>query len=137
VLVSNHPHEGEPVQLSRLDHYNIETTKPEETVAFYTDVLGLVNAPERRPPFGRPGTWILVGDHPAIHVNFVDDDRVGPTGAIDHVAFEGSDYAGYRARFDALGLPYDVADSPDVDLHQLWVRDPNNIRIEINIRGEH
>ena len=122
--------------LSRLDHYNIETVLPDETVAFYTDVLGLTNAPERRPAVSQPGTWLLVGDHPAVHVNFVDHDRAGVTGSIDHVAFVGSGYDEMRARLDQLGVAHEVVESPQFDLKQIYVFDPNGVRIEINIRGE-
>ena len=122
--------------LSRLDHYNIETVLPEETVAFYTEVLGLTNAPERRPAVPQPGTWLLVGDHPAVHVNFVDRDRAGVTGSIDHVAFEGSGYDDMRARLDELGVAHEVVESPQFNLKQIYVFDPNGVRIEINIRGE-
>jgi catechol 2,3-dioxygenase-like lactoylglutathione lyase family enzyme len=122
--------------LSRLDHYNIETVLPEETVAFYTEVLGLINAPERRPAVPQPGTWLLVGDHPAVHVNFVDRDRAGVTGSIDHVAFEGSGYDDMRAKLDELGVAHEVVESPQFNLKQIYVFDPNGVRIEINIRGE-
>ena len=122
--------------MQRLDHYNIETVRPEETVAFYCDVLGCVNAPERRPAVPVPGTWLLVDGHPAIHVNFVDDDRAAPTGAIDHVAFEASGYLDMRDRLDELGVDYETVESPQLDLMQIYVVDPNQIRVEINIRGE-
>ena len=122
--------------LKRLDHYNIETTRPEETVAFYCDVLGCVNAPERRPAVPIPGTWLLVGDHPAIHVNFVDEDRTAPTGAIDHVAFEASGFLEMCDRLDELEVEYEAVESPQFDLLQIYVFDPNQVRVEINIRGE-
>ena len=122
--------------LQRLDHYNIETVLPEETIAFYTEALGLTNAPERRPPVDQPGTWILVGDHPAIHVNFVDADRAGPTGSIDHIAFEGSGYDETRSRLAAAGSSYEVVESPQFALKQIFVVDPNGVKIEINIRNE-
>ena len=122
--------------MQRLDHYNIETVRPEETVAFYCDVLGCVNAPDRRPAVPVPGTWLLVDGHPAIHVNFVDDDRAAPTGAIDHVAFEASGYLDMRDRLDELGVDYETVESPQLDLMQIYVVDPNQIRVEINIRGE-
>ena len=122
--------------LKQLDHYNLETTRPAETVAFYCDVLGCQNAPDRRPAVPVPGTWLLVGDHPAIHVNFVEVDRSGPTGAIDHVAFEGSDYVEMCRRLDALGVEYEAVESPQFDLLQIYVVDPNGVRVEINIRGE-
>ena len=124
------------MRLNKLEHYNIETTKPQETVDFYTRVLGLENAPHKRPDVGRPGTWILVSDAAAIHVNFVDVDRSGKTGAIDHVAFEGQDYRDFCRHLTAIGVEFETVESPQFDLAQIYVVDPNGIRIEINIRGE-
>ena len=43
--------------IDRLDHYNIATSRPEETLRFYCDGLGLVNDPDRRPDFGVPVLW--------------------------------------------------------------------------------
>ncbi len=122
--------------LHRLDHYNIETALPEETIAFYCDVLGCVDTPERRPAIPVPGTWLLVDDHPAIHLNFAASDRSAPTGAIDHVAFEASGYLDTCSRLDSFGIEYETTESPQFDLLQIYVLDPNMIRVEINIRGE-
>ena len=124
------------MKVIRLDHYNIETVRPEETVRFYTEVLGLRNAPEQRPAAGIPGTWIAIGEHPAIHVNFVAEDQAGKTGAIDHVAFEASGYEAYEANFQKHGVSYEKVERPEIGLCQLYVVDPNGVRIELNIRGE-
>lgn len=124
------------MRLKKLEHYNIETAKPDETVRFYCDVLGLENAPHRRPSVGRPGTWIYVGEVPAIHVNFVDIDQAGKTGGIHHVAFEGEDYRGFCQRLRDKNVRFETVESPQFNLAQIYVIDPNGIRIEINIRGE-
>ncbi len=119
-----------------LDHYNIETVKLEETVWFYSEVLGLENAPEKRPNRGGPGTWFLIAGHPAIHVNFVEKDRAGITGAIDHIGFEVSGYKEFEAHFAKHKVIYEKVESPEINLCQLYVVDPNKIKIEMNIRGE-
>lgn len=129
------------MKINRLDHYNIRTSKPDETLRFYVDVLGLQNAPEQRPSSGTAGTWILIGDYPAIHVNFVDTDQSNPdlnnpTGALDHIAFEASGYREYEAVFEREGLAYRKFERPERDLCQLFLHDPNGVKIEINIRGE-
>lgn len=129
------------MKINRLDHYNIRTSKPDETLRFYLDVLGLQNAPERRPPSKNPGTWLLVDDYPAIHVNFVDADQSNsdlnnPTGALDHIAFEASGYREYETIFEREGLDYRKVERPEIDLCQLFLHDPNGVKIEINIRGE-
>ncbi len=118
------------------DHYNIETVKPEETVWFYSEVLGLENAPEKRPNRGGPGTWFLIAGRPAIHVNFVEEDCAGKTGAIDHIGFEASGYKEFEAHFTKHKVSYEKVESPEINLCQLYVVDPNKIKIEMNIRGE-
>ena len=124
------------MQVRRLDHYNIDTAKPEETVDFYCEVLGAVNDPSRRPDFGFPGAWLFLDDHPVIHLNFVDEDRVGPTGAFNHVAFEAEGFLELCRRLDDRGLTYRTSELADIDLLQIFVKDPNNVRLELNIRGE-
>lgn len=129
------------MNIKNLDHFNIRTSKPEQTVEFYTEVLGLTNAPERRPASMNPGTWILVDGYPAIHVNFVTQDQSNidtgfPTGSLDHVAFEGSGYEAYEALFQQRGIDYRKQQRPEINLCQLFLRDPNGVKIEINIRGE-
>jgi catechol 2,3-dioxygenase-like lactoylglutathione lyase family enzyme len=119
--------------IGRFDHYNIKTAKPEETIRFYTTVLGLVNAPHLRPAVDRPGTWILVDGHPYIHVNFVEDDRAARTGAIDHLGFVGTDYEGLRDHLLRLAVMFEEAENRRANLRQIYVTDPNQIRIEINI----
>jgi hypothetical protein len=122
--------------LQRLDHYNIETVLHEETVAFYCDVLGCVNEPERRPDFPTPGAWLRVDDHPAIHLNFVDEDQAAKTGAIDHVAFVANGYLDMCAHLSELGVEFETMEFPQMDLMQIFVFDPNQIRVELNFPGE-
>ncbi len=121
--------------ITRLDHYNFATSDPDATLHFYCDILGLTNAPERRPKSDREGTWILIGDHPAIHINFLSDARTGTTGAIDHIAFEASDADKFEALFQQHGIEYEKVDRPQLKLIQFFLMDPNQIRIEMNIRG--
>lgn len=119
-----------------IDHCNIDTAKPEETVAFYEDVFGLVNDPSRRPDFGFPGAWLFAGDDAVIHLNFVDEDRAGPTGAFNHLAFEAEGFLDFCARLDERGIDYGTNELAEVDLLQIFLEDPNDVRLEINIRGE-
>ena len=79
--------------IKSLDHYNIQTSRLDETVAFYVDVLGF----SAGLPTGGPreaGAWLYAGGHPYVHINVIDDDMTGPTGAINHVAFETANEAG-------------------------------------------
>ena len=124
------------MQLKRLDHINVETNRPEDTIRFYEDVLGFVNSPERRPALAPPGTWLFLDDDPVVHVNFVVHDSPGNSGTINHVAFEGSGYTMICSQLDDLGISYRTVESPRFHLQQIYVKDPNGLMIEINIRGE-
>jgi len=122
--------------ITGLDHINIDTSKPDETVAFYEDVLGLENRPQDRPDFGFPGAWLFLGDTAVVHLNFIDeDDRFGQRSAFNHIVFEGSDFAGMCAMLDDRGLVYRTSERPEISLEQIFVDDPNGVRVEVNIRG--
>ena len=124
------------VGITGLDHINIDTSKPDETVAFYEDVLGLENRPQDRPHFGFPGAWLFLGDRPVVHLNFIDeDDRFANRSAFNHIAFEGSDLAGLCAMLDERGLKYRASERPDIKLSQVFVDEPNGVRVDINFRG--
>jgi catechol 2,3-dioxygenase-like lactoylglutathione lyase family enzyme len=120
--------------INGLDHINIDTCLPEETIAFYTDVLGLEDRVGARPNFDFPGAWLWVGDVAVVHLNFIDaDDRFGNRNAFNHVAFAGSDFDAMCAVLDERGLDYKTATVDGIGVRQIFVNDPNGIRVEINI----
>ncbi len=128
--------------ITGIDHVNIDTTQPEETIAFYEAVLGLENRPEDRPDFGFAGAWLFCGDQAVIHLNFHEPGSNAAakmadgtkSGSFNHVAFAGSDFDGTCQLLDGMGLKYRTNDLPAIGLKQIFVRDPNNVAIELNIR---
>ena len=123
--------------IKSLDHYNIQTSRLDETVAFYVDVLGF--SAGYRPGVRGSGAWLYAGGRPYVHINVIDDDMSGPTGAINHVAFEtaneAGDYEAMQERLTEQGLPFQVNDSrPQIPLRQIFLHDPNGIRLELNYR---
>lgn len=133
---------------TKLDHYNIWTTKIDETIQFYVDVLGLRVGD--RPPVSIPGAWIYDGTDMAV-VHLVDVTKCSPedlvaaggrdittldgSGSIDHVAFEASDFEGLQAKLAATGCEFHEDGIPAFNIRQLFVNDPNGIRIELNFRS--
>lgn len=132
-----------PMAIHGIDHINIDTTKPDETIEFYGQVLGLENRPEDRPAGIGPGAWLFKGDQAMIHLNFHEPGSdaaarladATKSGAFNHVAFAGSDFEETCATLDDLSISYRVNELPAIDLKQIFVRDPNNVALEINIRG--
>lgn len=142
--------------MTRLDHCNIRTLDLPATIGFYSDVLDL--KPSFFPGSSDRGAWLHDStDRPVIHLVAVDpadpagsiaairgmrgEDGGGfePTmlrgsGAIDHIAFECTDYEAMEGRLQALDLRYTANEVESIGLRQLFVSDPNGITVELNFR---
>lgn len=131
--------------LLRLAHYAIRTMKLAETRGFYVDVLDLRDG--ERPPFGFPGHWLYIGDRDVVHLVGVDpgskegladylgeknaDSLIG-TGSIDHVAFSATDLPGMLEKLKERNIPYRERTVPSLELHQVFLADPNSVTVELN-----
>ncbi len=126
------------MKLKSFEHVLIIAQDLEATKDFYTDIIGLVVG--ERPNFPFPGYWLYLGDTPCVHLS--DRRRDGEQasgggastggGAIDHVAFNAEDFDAARAGLDARGLDYTHRLVPGAPLQQLFLDDPNGVKIEIN-----
>ena len=104
-----------------------------ETVRFYEDVLGFVNGP--RPQFNFPGAWLYSAGHAVLHLNDISetDMRQRPdTGVINHIAFSSRSFEAMKRRLAGKGVPFRVNQVPNSTRWQIFVRDPNNVDIELN-----
>jgi catechol 2,3-dioxygenase-like lactoylglutathione lyase family enzyme len=131
--------------LTRLEHYLVLTDALEATRDFYRDVLGMRDG--ERPPLGFPGYWLYLGTVPCIHIaewhtyrahsaeRGISVTTPAPgTGALDHIAFNAEDLPAIEARLGAHGVVYTVNAVPASGLTQLFLEDPNGIKLEINVR---
>jgi catechol 2,3-dioxygenase-like lactoylglutathione lyase family enzyme len=121
------------INIGLLDHYNVSTRKLEETVRFYEDVLGLANGP--RPAFNFPGAWLYSDGHPVLHLNDIsqtDREQRPDSGVIDHVAFGSRGFEAMKRHLAGKGVPYRVNEVPNSTRRQIFLRDPNNVEIELN-----
>ena len=129
-----------------LDHVNIVTDRLEETVAFYTRLLGLERGTSSASGMGMSGAWLhvagggpaiihLIGHDPARH----DPDGIVPgrqTGSFNHVALACSGFAETLARAREMGLATKVYDRDFSNARQIFVHDPNGVRVELNFQGD-
>ena len=116
-----------------LQHINIRATDVERARDFYVRILGLHVGD--RPPFASTGYWLYLGGDPIIHlVQKTPDERPGAanTGAIDHIAFRGVDLEGTRQALAHEGIAFREAVVPRDKSVQLFVDDPDGVRIELN-----
>jgi len=125
----------------RLDHFTIRTTDLDATHDFFTDVIGLTVGD--RPPFPFPGHWLYGDGQAIVHLVGVEPGRsyvrglggsggVGAdTGAVDHLAFRGEDYAATLARLTGHGCDYSERTVPGSGDRQIFVRGPHGLIVEL------
>jgi catechol 2,3-dioxygenase-like lactoylglutathione lyase family enzyme len=116
-----------------MDHFTIVTKDAAATEQFYREVLEFEPGP--RPNFSFPGAWLYSGGRAILHI--VQKAEVpAESGVLDHMAFSGTGLRTYIARLKARGLPYDLRRVPEggaaAGIWQLFFRDPNNARVEID-----
>ncbi len=128
--------------LRRLDHVLVLTDDLEATKAFYCDALGLEVG--ERPELGFPGYWLYLGGVPRLHVaeRGPYEEQAARLGLrvdaapVDHVAFLADDYAELAARVEAAGVEAVENAVPGAGLRQLFVTDPNGVRVEVNVQAD-
>ena len=126
--------------LHGLGHALVLTDDLERTRAFYCDVLGFEAG--ERPPLPFPGYWLYLDGVACLHVAEraayeTELERMGlrrPAGPVDHVAFDARDHEGLVARLDAAGVDAVSNEVSAAGIRQLFVHDPNGVRIEVNVR---
>ena len=130
--------------LTHLEHFLIQTEDLDGTVAWYTDVLGMEQGPH--PDFKMPVRWLYLSDEPVLHLTVggenVSENRkkylgqqstaTKGSGVVDHVAFRATGLADMIAHLDAKGVDYTKRQVDDQELFQIFLIDPNEVKVELN-----
>ena len=127
----------------RMEHFLVMTHDVDQTRDFYRDVLGFAEGP--RPELGFLGHWLYLDGVACIHIadwtTYTDhSNRLGipvtspapGTGPLDHVAFTGEGYEELVERLRGHGLAFHPNDSPGIGLRQIFLNDPNGLKLELN-----
>ncbi len=124
------------MQIRKLDHVNVRTTRLDVMINWYTNVLGMRSGD--RPNFPFPGAWMYAGDAAAVHL--VGIEGTPGTGSeadlkLEHFAFSATGGDELEARLCALGEQYRRLDLPEINLFQinLWDPDGNHIHIDFTL----
>jgi catechol 2,3-dioxygenase-like lactoylglutathione lyase family enzyme len=133
--------------VTSLNHYLIVSKNLERSKKFYQEVLGLDVA--ERPDFGFPGYWLKTGDNICVHLASQDPNETrdmfllkkhprGTTGSgsVDHIAFLAQDPEGVRNRIQKNKVDMHFRSFPDAKLFQIFLKDPDDVTIELNFLGE-
>jgi catechol 2,3-dioxygenase-like lactoylglutathione lyase family enzyme len=121
------------VPVDGLQHINIRASDVNRTRDFYVRAVGLRVG--HRPPFQSIGYWLYLHDEAVIHlVQKTSDERpaASTTGAIDHIAFRGVQLAATRDTLAREGIAFEERLVPRDRSVQLYVIDPDGVRIELN-----
>ena len=125
----------------------IQTDDLEGTKGFYLKFLSLEDG--YRPPFTFPGHWLYIGDTAIVHManfranndeQYYRDQRIGEistsTGPIDHIAFNAAGLDEFVERFEKAGIEMSRRTVPEDGTHQIFIKDPNDIVVEIDFPAE-
>ena len=130
--------------LERLDHFLIQTADMEKTRDWYVRVLGLRVGPN--PDFKFPVCWLYIGERDVLHIteggSAVSANRkaylgqqseaLSGSGVIDHVAFRVSGLRVMLAHLEREGVPYQTRQVDDQGLFQIFLVDPNDVKVELS-----
>ena len=130
--------------LSHLEHFLIQTEDLEATRDWYVRVLGMRVGPS--PDFGFPVYWMYIGERDVLHITkggaAVSAERLRylgqssqateGSGVIDHVGFRATGLAATIAHLQSLGIAFTERQVDNQGLYQLFLTDPNGVKVELN-----
>ena len=130
--------------LSHIEHFLLQTTDMEKTRKWYVEVLGMRVGPN--PDFKFPVFWLYLGDKDVVHVTeggkgvsenrkkYVgqQSDAASGTGVVDHIAFRATGLREMIAHLKSLKVDFKQRQVDDQGLYQLFMLDPNGVKIELN-----
>ncbi len=133
--------------VTALNHYLVVSKNLERSRKFYQEVLGMTLA--ERPDFGFPGYWMKVGKDICVHLASQDPNKVrdqfllkkhprgtGGSGSVDHIAFLAKNPEEVRARIQKHKVEMHFRSFPDAKLFQIFLKDPDDVTIELNFLGQ-
>ena len=134
--------------LMHLEHFLIQTVDLDGTRDWYVEVLGMVSGPH--PDFKMPVHWMYVGDEPVLHLaeggldvsenrkKFLGQQSTATSGSgvVDHVAFRATGLKDMMTHLDVKGIDYTKRQVDEQGLFQLFLMDPNDVKIELNFSNE-
>ena len=130
--------------IDHIEHFLIQTADMAATRDWYVKVLGFSEG--AHPDFKFPVCWLYIGDTDVIHVTQggknvsanrmkylgQQSDSVEGTGVIDHVAFRCTGLRETMEHLNRLEVPFRKRQVDDQGLFQLFLVDPNGIKVELN-----
>jgi catechol 2,3-dioxygenase-like lactoylglutathione lyase family enzyme len=128
-----------------MEHVLVLSDDIDATKDFYCTVVGLKVG--ERPPLEFPGYWLYAGKTPCVHIaerlpylehaawlGLPVAHEPPRASAVDHIAFNATDFAAVCARLEEAGVSAVRNTVPSAGIRQFFIEDPNGVRVEINVR---
>ena len=132
------------MSVTGMEHVLVLSDDIEATREFYCQVVGLRVG--ERPALEFPGYWLYAGATPCLHIaerrpylthaawlGLATSREPPGLSPVDHIAFGASDYESVNERIERWGLSA-VRNLVPGGPRQLFIEDPNGVRIEINVQ---
>ena len=130
--------------LTHLEHVLIQSADIEATKDWYVKVLGMKVGPH--PDFKVPVYWLYIGDRDVLHIAQgganVSENRLKyagqesqatfGSGVVDHLAFRAGGLLDMIAHLQKHGVAFKERQVDNQGLYQLFLHDPNGVKIELN-----
>lgn len=135
--------------VSHIEHFLVAADDIDATRDWYARVLGMRPGPH--PDFGFPVHWMYVGDVDIVHIgpsargaNDIQRTYLGRTsqdsgtgtGALDHIAMRATGLRATLEHLRAERVPFSQRRANGQALFQLFLYDPNGLKIELNFSAE-
>jgi len=130
--------------LSHLEHFLIQTADMKKTRDWYVEVLGMREG--HTPDFKFPVCWLYIGERDVLHIaeggkNVSSNrmqylgqqsDATEGSGVIDHVAFRATGLHDMLVHLKRMKVDFKTRRVSDQGLFQLFMFDPNGVKVELN-----
>ncbi len=131
--------------LAHIEHYLIAADDMEATKAWYCSVLGMAEG--WHPEFNFPVVWLYLDGKDVVHIsqsakNATDNQKTylgrtsqntgSGTGALDHIAFRATGLPDMMAHLKQHKVDFKERRANGQALYQLFMFDPNGIKVELN-----
>ena len=135
--------------ISHIEHFLVASDDIDATRDWYARVLGMKPGPH--PDFGFPVHWMYVDNVDIVHIGpsarqagEIQKKYLGRTsqkseegtGALDHIAFRATGLRQMLEHLKREKVPFSQRRANGQALFQLFLYDPNGIKIELNYAAE-
>ena len=123
------------MEITRLDHVNIQTTELSMMENWYIDILGLEKG--YRPPFSNSGSWLYGAGYAMLHLVEVSNPPERPGNPeLEHFCMRANGLSSLLKRLEKNGISYYTVRVPEIRILQVNFHDPEGNHLHIDFPRE-